>query len=153
MSKHLGTSYRSIESDHSCGWDLLVLSKDDLDFSGTSYFPACGTSKEIELLWDEVSRNGVMVLAAGGQLLFQGWTKPLQQKPWTGESGWDGSRSTDASQGLEPTQSEERIGAQHWFSPEKGRPCDSLQIPGGRGGRKHCPSFVTGSILSKGWGR
>lgn len=51
MSKHLGTIFRSIDSAHSCGWDLLVLSKDDLDFSGTSDLPACGRGKEIELVW------------------------------------------------------------------------------------------------------
>lgn len=79
MSKHLGTSYRSIDSDHSCGWDLLVLSKDDLDFSGTSYFPACGTSKEIELLWDEVGRNGVMVHVPAGSCCSRAGQSPCSR--------------------------------------------------------------------------
>lgn len=84
MSRHLGIIYRSTDSAHSCGWDLLVLSKDNLDFTRTSNLPACGTGKEIELLGDEVNRNGVMVnvaavpgleeaSAADGRREWMGW--------------------------------------------------------------------------------
>lgn len=47
---------------------------------------------------------------------------PAAEARWTGENGWDGSRSTGASQGPEPTLFKERMGAQHWFSLEKGIP-------------------------------
>lgn len=127
MSKHLGAIYRSIDSAHLYGWDLLVLRKDDLDFSGTSDLPACGTGKEIELLWGEVDRNRVMVNVPAGSCC----PRAGAEARWTGGSGWDGSRSTGASQGLEPTLLEERMGAKHWLSPEKGRPSGSLQTPGG----------------------
>lgn len=72
MSDHLGTSYRSIGSAFWCGRGLLPLSKDNLDFSGTSYLPACGTGKEIELVCDEVGRMGWWSICWWAGLGFRG---------------------------------------------------------------------------------
>ena len=147
-----------------------------MDFSGTSYLPACGTGKEIELVWDEVGRTGVMVKKPVGRAAVRGtwagcsnvkfnggkskalpwgWSKTLQQKPEGQEKvEGRGEQVRRGAQGaVEPTSFEERTGAWCWFGLEKGRPRDSLQTPGGRGGRKQRPNFAFGPMLGRGWDR
>lgn len=93
---------------------------------------------------DKVDRNGVM--ANVPQAAAVPWLEeaPAAEARWTGEGGWDG-RSMAASQGLEPTLLQERMGEQCWFSLEKGRlPANKhTWWRGGGGGGRIAPALLS----------
>lgn len=147
---------RSMDSAYSCGWVLLVLSKDDLDFGGTSYLPACGTGKEIELLWDEVDRNGVMVIVLAGSCCRRAGGSPwsrsqMDRREWM---GWEQVHRCIPGAGVHSVQVED--GGTALLQPREGEAlwlsANTWYLLSGRRGRKHCPSLALGPILL-GWDR
>jgi len=88
------------------------------------------------------NRNNATFCGGEIKALPQGWSKALQQRA-RGHAEADGRWERDwwGAQGLEPTLLKEGTGARPSFSPEKGRPRDCLQMPGGRGGKNQCPSI------------